>query len=279
MGWALDQDLPPRPKLVLVSIGNHANASDGYCWLRAETIAAESSCSVRSVYRTIGALMRNGYLRREKRKGADGKQRSNDYWILFNREPDAWDWRKGLAEDGRDDTEFDEPTDAETHGSEELDPQDVVEDETCDEQVLARGPHDAECTEYPPTEQQLAAGPTAMRGAVKNLEEPSKSNPENVGIKKRTPREYKPPPPRAPPPMGATTLDGTGQFIFVFVGTPAFEAWKRVKETETGRPWNQQTTKNGRWGWYFPTLFPPQAQPPPSELMTAQDVKEFEKIG
>ena len=83
VAWALDQDLPARPKLVLVAIANHADHTNGYCWLKAETIAREASCSPRSVYNFVGALVRNGYMRKALRKGEDGKQRANDYWIMF----------------------------------------------------------------------------------------------------------------------------------------------------------------------------------------------------
>ena len=60
VAWALDQDLPARPKLVLVSIANHASHTDGYCWLKAETIAQEAACTPRSVYTYIGGLVRTG---------------------------------------------------------------------------------------------------------------------------------------------------------------------------------------------------------------------------
>lgn len=275
MGWALDQDLPPRPKLVLVSIGNHANATDGYCWLKAETIAAESSCSVRSVYRTLAALVRNGYLRRAPRKGADGKQRANDYWILFNREATAWEWRVGSAEDDEDDTDGIDLSDAETHGSEATDPQDVVAEDIHNEHVLAHGPYATASTSEPRSEHVLAHGPTAIGGTAKDSSEPSKTNPEKAaGVSQRVPRGYRPEPQPPPPPMGSTTAQGAGAFIFVFADTPAYRAWKAVKERELKRPWNQRTTKDGRWGWYFPTLFPPNTHDPPSEMMTADDIKE-----
>src|SRR5690349_3688223 len=100
VAWALDQDLPARPKLVLVSIANHANHTDGYCWLKVETIAAEASCSERAVYNFIGDLIRNGFIRKAPRKGEDGKQRANDYWILINRP--AAEWLKVGADDASD---------------------------------------------------------------------------------------------------------------------------------------------------------------------------------
>lgn len=76
--------------------------------------------------------------------------------------------------------------------------------------------------------------------------------------------------------MGATT---SGDPIFVFVGTPAYDAWCAVKSREFGRKWRAQTSKNGRYGWYFPTLFPPQAQAPPENPQVADIDNPFEKTG
>ena len=72
VAWVLDrEELPARPKLVLVAIANHANHTDGYCWLKAETIAKEAACSPRAVFNFVGALIRNGYLRKAPARGAD----------------------------------------------------------------------------------------------------------------------------------------------------------------------------------------------------------------
>src|SRR5262249_27189193 len=103
VAWALEQDLPARPKLVLVSIANHANHVDGYCWLKAETIARESACTPRSIYNFVGQLVRNGFIRKAKRKSDDGKQRANDYWILFDREENEWDAGASLESPKADD--------------------------------------------------------------------------------------------------------------------------------------------------------------------------------
>ena len=286
VSWALDQDLPARPKLVLISIANHANHTDGYCWLKAETIAAEAACTPRSVYRFVGALIRNGYLKKSPKKGDDGKQRANDYWMLFNRDDAAWDWGAGLG----DDRDTDDAPEADPEVAQEVEveaassvveAQDVVLPQDTESHGKKPEPADFTVTRQAENIPAVSCGPYDSRVLRKNIAEPSKTNPENVGLKSSRPRRYQPPPPAPPQPMGATTLEGTGNFIFVFIGTPAYEAWKKVKEAETGRSWHQQTVKDGRWGWHFPTLFPPQEKPPPggSPLMTADDAEQFSKTG
>ena len=277
VGWALEQELPAGPKLVLVAIANHANHADGYCWLNAETIAKEASCKPRSVYRFGAALIRNGFLRREKKRGSDGRQRSNDYWILFNREAAKWDWG-GAAHDGSDVDQ----DDAETHSSDDGDPLDIVDDLSANlpsEPSLSPGQSDDDDSRKGDKTPSMSPGPTVVVVTHSITAEPSKTNPLKGIDPGKTPRGYKPPPPQPPQPMGATTVDGAGDFIFVFVGTRAYEAWQKVKTKEIGRPWKQQTMKNGRWGWHFRTLFPPEEKPPPSSLMTADDLDQFSKTG
>ena len=222
VAWALDQDLPARPKLVLVSIANHANHTDGYCWLKAETIAAEAACTPRSVYRFVGGLVRNGYLRKAPRKGEDGKQRANDYWMLFKREEAAWDWGSGLTDerDADESIEADQEEAQEVVGGEpqiETETQDVVQPHDTVSHGENAEPHDSPVLRKPENEHAVSYGPCDSRVLRKNIAEPSKTNPENVGLKSSRPRRYQPPPPAPPQPMGATTLEGTGNFIFVFI--------------------------------------------------------------
>ena len=262
VAWALDQDLPARPKLVLVSIANHANHTDGYCWLKAETIAQEASCSPRAVFNFVGDLIRNGFVRKSPRKGDDGKQRANDYWILMNR-PAETPWiSKSEAE----------TDDAEGSADDEAEAQDVAQPDApraCGE--------DVENPPANPVDMPVGAyGPHAPACSRRDSAEPSKTNPENAPARASTPRHYRPPPVPPPQPMGSTTVDGSGPMIFVFVGTPAYDAWCERKSRDLGRKWRQQTAKNGRFGWYFPTLFP---QAPPETQQVADQENPFEKAG
>lgn len=262
VAWALEQDLPQGPKLVLVSVANHANHVDGYCFLRADTIAREASCSPRSVFRYVGALRRNGYLRREHKKGEDGKQRANDYWILFDRAEVAWDW--GMQPEDEPETEAPTGEDEAT-----AEAQDVAE-------PYANLSHGERPDRVPPVagggpveRPSLSHGPCDSSGSRKESAEPSESNPKassaRARVQDRALRSYQPPPPQ---PIAADVGEGQPvKQIFVYDGTPAYEAWAKEMARRTGvRSWHLKTTANinGKWhsGWYFPTLFPPSADKP-----------------
>lgn len=262
VAWALEQDLPQGPKLVLVSLANHANNVDGYCWLKAETVAREASCSPRSVWRYVGGLVRNGYVRKVPRKGDNGKQRANDYWLLFNRPATEWDWGMQLDEDGSDPSH---------------DEADTVEGETQDVAEptanLAHGetatPDDTAGTRQPVENPVVSHGPCANGVSRKRIAEPSKPNPKASSAGARdgsaAPRAYRPPPPQ---PLGADLAQPTKQ-IFVYAGSRAYEAWAKRKARESGiRQWTLTTSAlvDGKWcsGWYFPTLFPPDDEPKPA---------------
>jgi hypothetical protein len=252
VAWALEQDLPARPKLVLVSIANHADHTTGYCWLRADTIAAEAACTSRAVYNFVGDLIRNGYIRKAQRKGDDGKQRANDYWILFNRQPADWikDRVPGEADGAGEPSEENDPG-----------PQDVVapgEHHSCGEDDVSRPAEPVEMHAGSP-------GPHESTFTRKDSEEPSKTKPKEARASfAGPPRAYRPPPPE---PQGAVA-DREAKQIFVFKGSRAWEAWCDHKLRTTGVRWTLTTwaTIDGRRreGWYFPGLFPPSATGPPN---------------
>ncbi len=256
VGWALDQELPARPKLVLVSIANHANHTDGYCWLRADTIAAEAACSPRAVFNFIGDLIRNGFIRKAPRRGEDGKQRANDYWILFNRP--AAEWIKTARH-----SDEDEPANLEPEAD---DPQDAAEPDA----PRAHGENEGAAVEIP----ARAVGPSAPACSHSESAEPSKSKPEDARAgacaRDSVPRAYRAPPPEPPKPTGSVVGKNAEQ-IFVYEGSRAYEAWARVKQRERGiSNWHLTTTKvidgQVRRGWYFPSLFPPsENRSPPDE--------------
>lgn len=261
VAWVLDrEELPARPKLVLVAIANHANHTDGYCWLKAETIAREAACSPRAVFNFVGALIRNGYVRKAPARGADGKQRANDYWILFNRPDGPWITDAGAATGDEEPIENDDESVEVDSADGETGPQHAVEPHA----PRAYGEPVENSPEIPVQTAPCAVGPHAPACSHTDSAEPSKTNPLKAGLAKSSPRGYAPPPPPPAQPVGATTAGGTGDFIFVFEGTDAYRAWKTVKERELGRSWNGRMIRDGRWGWYFKTLFPPAEKPPPT---------------
>lgn len=275
VAWAIEQDLPARPKLVLVSIANHANHVDGYCWLKASTIAKEAACTPRSVYTFIGGLVRNGFIRKALRRSEDGKQRANDYWILFDRAEAKWDWGahpdEDVAEDDSAEIPPSEPDDTISGGG-------------------VNGLHSAEIaeqTEHHDTRQPVnlhvpSPGPSEASFTHKRIAEPSKTNPnENragARVRDAALRSYRPPPPQ---PLGAT-IEGPAKQIFVYEGSRAYDAWATHMARQGGtRSWHLVTRKNvgGQWksGWYFASLFPPDI-PPPTGLTDAE-AKEFSDTG
>lgn len=245
VGWVLDQeDIPARAKLVLVAIANHASHTDGYCWLKIDTIAKEAACSPRAVFNFLGALIRNGYVRKAPRRGDDGKQRANDYWILFNRTPAKW--IKAADEADHSDSEHNE---AET--------QDVVQPDArdaCGEDTVPDVP--------PPVDKPAGAcGPTAPACSHIDSVEPSKIKPEeDARARARPPRHYRPPPAPPPQPMGSIA-DRAARQIFVYEGSRAWIAWCDFKKRTTGADWtlSRSTVIDGKvcTGWWFPSLFPP----------------------
>lgn len=262
VGWALEQDLPARPKLVLVAIANHASHVDGYCWLKAETIAREAACSPRSVYNFLGALVRNGFIRKAPRKGDDGKQRANDYWIMFGREEKPWDNSASLDEPETED----EPSESE--GS------DAGTTTSCGPTAQDAVGENGEPTARDDSRQAVdmsspAVGPTAPACSRYESLEPSKSKPKrDARAGAFVPRSYRPPPEPAPQPLGEVIGKNADQ-IFVFKPSKAYDAWavrmsiqNRLGLDPSGRPrWQLETTKivdgQSRRGWYFPSLFPP----------------------
>lgn len=275
VSWALDQqELPARPKLVLVSVCNHANNVDGYCWLNAETIAREAACTPRSVYRFIGGLVRNGYLRKAPKRGADGKQRANDYWVLFNRPTAEWDW--GADPDAE--------VDVETTHAESAEPVDEAQDVVEPHDRISHGedaaPGDTAVPREPVNSHAVSCGPGDNRVSRKRIAEPSKPNSKassagagDGAAPVAAPRAYRPPPVA---PQGADLAQPTKQ-IFVYAPSRAYTAWSARKAKESGiRNWNLTTSAlvDGQWrtGWYFPSLFPPEPKAstdPPKESSAA----------
>jgi hypothetical protein len=282
VGWVLDQDLPARPKLVLVAIANHASHTDGYCWLKAETIAGEAACSPRGVYNFVGDLIRNGFVRKELRRGDDGKQRSTDYWILFNRIPADWISVGKAAEELENEID----PDPEAEPSAEQDVGEVGTEIVEQTQYVAcdiNAPHaqraDGESSSGPVDKHVYADGPSAPACHRKNTAEPSKTNPLETRARGAVPRTYRPPPPPPPQPVGSI-VGKQGELIFVFKPSRGYDAWKLEKERLTGHPFNAEMWREGRLGWFFPSLFPPE-KPPPSEqsLASEAELDQFAKTG
>lgn len=247
VGWAFEQDLPAGPKIVLLSLANHADHTDGYCFLKGATIAREANCKPRSVWRYLGALIRNGYVRKARRQATDGRRRANDYWLLFARPAEPWDWgAKGPADEPDDDGD-ESGTDLEPQ---EPTPQDLVQPYA----NLAHGDSAAKSRSIP----SESHGPCAIGVTWKSPSEPSESKPRDSSCVSpqfaEAPRSYRPP---APPPE--PTEAEKGQRQFVIADTPAWKEWLKHKQVASLPTTTAQVHGKTCVGWYFPSLFPPKA--------------------
>src|SRR5262252_3712468 len=293
VAWALEQQIPAGPKLVLVALANHADHSTGLCWPSVTLIAHEASCSPRAVYRFVADLSRNGFVMVEKKRGKDGKQRSNNYWLLLDRLPLAWS-----AVPSSHTQDADEKSDEE----QEIVSSAVHEDEPGD----SVSPGEDAAPEMPA--ESLTPGVNVQPG---DTESPGPSASGVTRQESSLEPSYLEPSPRPAFRAGAapTRYDASARPtaiasaaaeearrrskpVFVIEGTRAFKAWQEFKTREWNRrirlhgkivlaEWHAATMavvngKNVR-GWYFPTLFPPES-PRDSPLMTRADCAEVERF-
>lgn len=82
--WARKQRVGSTiAKFVLVDLAHYADEK-GFCWPAQETIAANIESSVDSIQRAIKRYLEPKFLRRIKRKSADGRRVSNGYQLNLN---------------------------------------------------------------------------------------------------------------------------------------------------------------------------------------------------
>ena len=74
--WAMDVDVPPREKLMLILIASHAN-DDGECFPSQTTLAYRSGLSRRTVLRSLAELEERGVITRRQRRRPDGSRSSD----------------------------------------------------------------------------------------------------------------------------------------------------------------------------------------------------------
>lgn len=82
MNWAWAQQLPPRVKLVLMSLADAAD-DHGVCWPSVPTLARKCGVTTRTVRRAIQHLIASGLLHREPRFRDDGSHSSNRYTLAL----------------------------------------------------------------------------------------------------------------------------------------------------------------------------------------------------
>jgi hypothetical protein len=270
VAWALEQDFSyttPKghvrcchaAKLVLLSLANHADHVSGHCWPSAETIAREASCVVHSVYRLVAALERNGFIDIKKVKGPDGKQRSNNYWVRFDRKAAPWQFFK---DDEPDDDSPQKPGDSEPGDTKSPGGNAATNDANppsseSESGSESPGPSDIEVTRH------IMLEPSELEPSVATAPTPPVSAPQRFDATARTDEQAR---------LQAAEEARKPKAFPVIQGSAPWDAW--VKH---GHP-NDLTGNidvNGRLdrGWYFPTLWPPKETGPPAAI-APEDAKK-----
>jgi hypothetical protein len=120
VGWAFRQQLPPKPKILLLTLADQTDERTGkVCYGKTDAahLAAKSSISKPSFFRYMTALVRNGYARRNS---GQAKGQQNEYFLCLDRAPSEigqWQWGKDLEAEAS--TDADEPQDIE--GADQID--------------------------------------------------------------------------------------------------------------------------------------------------------------
>ena len=86
MNWAWGIELPPAMKLVLLKLADRAN-DNGECWPGMGDVAATCGISKASLIRYLKKLDDMGLVQVIHRKGEDGKQQTNMYWLNMEWKP------------------------------------------------------------------------------------------------------------------------------------------------------------------------------------------------
>jgi hypothetical protein len=254
VGWVLSQkaeDLPGTARLVLISLANHANHVTGHSFNSIELIAKEAGCSERTASRYIYALSRNGFVdvRRTTRK--DGKFRSNDYWIIFERISAPWQYfnRDGFGDDQK------EP-----------------DANLADGEYTTEGL--AEAVENPEDSPGLAYGPSATVGITQSLLQPSESQPSPTeivdspvpGIASTVPIGYQPQARIEEAARNKAAEEArTSKPQPVIEGSKPWQAWI-AHGHKPGLVGKVDINGKVHRGWYFPSLYPPKSTGPPLPL-------------
>jgi hypothetical protein len=266
VGWALRQKLPGTAKLVLIALCNHADDDTGHCWPSADLIARHASCSRRSVFTYLAALRRNGYVEYQSARRPTGEQRSNNYWVLFDRPDIKWvfapkdeplDVDSDAVDNSVDNTEFAPSDDCE---QQETQPRDSVESTR-----FALGQSATGCTLLEPSELEPSESSTRL-GAETPPPKHLARDPQALASARQQSQGRL---------QASEEARSKNQVVPVIEGTESWKAWVAHGHKPTltcnlvvkGRPDR---------GWYFRTLWPPRSTGPPDPVPGCEFADEFE---
>lgn len=250
--WAYRQKIPIKPKFVLAALADQADERTGrVCYGKTDMKYLAEKCSIpeRSLYRYIGALIKNGYAIRDSGKVLG---QPSVYWLCFDRDAaeslDEWLWKTA------DDVAEDEP-------------QDIAEGSA----ILAEG-QTVDIAPSSPTE--MAEGvchPMAEGVCHKVADIESTSKPKNYRAPARAKRDFGFSRKEQDADRKALALEAAAQAakarFFVLEGSRAWNAWIEHRR-KAGQIASLPKCKGSgdyanRMGWYLPSLFPPGSTEPP----------------
>jgi hypothetical protein len=81
MNLVFEMDLEPKPKIVMLTLADHADV-DGYCFPGQGTLARRSSIPERTLRRVLQGLEEQGLIERERRTNEAGQRKTDGYRIL-----------------------------------------------------------------------------------------------------------------------------------------------------------------------------------------------------
>jgi DNA-binding transcriptional ArsR family regulator len=106
-GWALDQELPPVTKLVLVALADECRRDSTVSWPGRARLAKCVGISERQVSRHVRELEKRNLVRREERRRDNGSRTSNRFWLAIEG-PFHADWEPPVIYDNRPLDTYDE---------------------------------------------------------------------------------------------------------------------------------------------------------------------------
>lgn len=264
MAWAFRQNLPAKPKIVLLALADQTDGRTGrvcYGKTDAKYLAQKSTASERSLYRYLAALIRNGYVIRES-----GKDRGHEsqFWLCLDRLATALkDWQWNIIPSDDDAAEADD------------DAQDVEGGYA----ILAEG----ESPENAPESTQIGRPPPPIGGRPR-LSEGRRDITPPAGQEQESGFSRQAQDLERDAAAIRKKAEQENVRVFVIYGTRAWDAWiehrKKTRKQSYGLPiTNGFGEFVGKRGWYLPSLFPPpeSATDPPSTL-TDEDAREMMKF-
>lgn len=261
VSWVLDdENVPGIARLVLISLANHADAKTGHCWPSVATIAKEAKISPRSVHTYLGALRRNGYIMIESGRSNVGTQRSNNYWILFDREKTEWEFNQTEDKNDRKILNTSAP-DSHIEDSEETQIQPLDCEPRAD---LADGISAPACRQEPSESQ-----PSESIPREESERRPAAMRPAPYDPKARKEEQAR---------LKAAEQARKPKMVPVIQGTRWWAAWLRHGH-KPSLVTNIISQGQSKRGWYFPSQLPPNSTGPPIEgAELADELDETEAV-